>query len=452
MDSVPKLLTPSRPQLAAVCLLLLPGLCLLAGGCATGPVVAREMLADPTMRFSESRPIEPLGLSDPQADEPLPPDTVMTRLHVHADTGEQVKGTWLEYLIRAAIEIGGGFGVEAGYGLSHQDQLVQKLDGFAGPLGVVATRHGPDAALVLDDGTSIIRAGYRFRMAWNGHLHEPSIRARTSVLSRDTVVEVGYRRSMRSLTIDSEHLPAGDALDDDYSVDRLFAAIEQGFLPGWNLRLDLAMRVDSGFLQSPYRLVSLWSQHGGDTVPSGVPRTMPENHPGSRVRWGSMLRIRRMIESLAAAVELGLGYGAGSWRVEHSMLQAGWLQRLGDQFVLSAQGGAYHQTRASFYLDDYGSGPRGAYWSADASLSSYIAWWAQIGCSWTAFPERGRLLGMFKYLSVEAALRTSRAYYQWEGSGSNNGFTSYAWLASDERQPFGGGWLFGGWLGFEGGF
>ena len=36
--------------------------------------------------------------------------------------------------------------------------------------------------LVYDDGTSVLRGGYRYRMAFDGALHEPSVTARTVVL------------------------------------------------------------------------------------------------------------------------------------------------------------------------------------------------------------------------------------------------------------------------------
>ncbi|MBW1807206.1 MAG: DUF3570 domain-containing protein [Deltaproteobacteria bacterium] len=441
MDSIRKLT-------AALALLALVS---TSAGCAKGPVVAREMLADPTMRFKSGRPIAALELPSPQSDDPLPPNTVTTRIQVNADPGAAVKGTWLESTLRGSVEIIGGFGIEAGYGVEYRNQLEQKLDGFDGPLNDTCASHGPDVALVLDDGTSVLRTGYRLRMAWDGWLHEPSVRARTSVLSRDTVVEVGYRRSISAVTIPADKLPARDPVDDDYNIDRLFVAIEQGFLPGWNLRLDLAMQIEEGFLQNPYRLVSLWS-HRDNLEPQGIPRTEPENHPDSRIRWGALFRVRWLIQSINAALEFGAGYGSGSWRVEHSLAQVAYLQRIGDQFTLSLRGGAYHQTRALFYRDDYPDGPAGAYWSADRQLSSFVAWWADLGFSWSTFAERGRLIGMFKYFTLETGLRVLQANYAWEGMGSDNGFTNAASLAATERKWFGGGFTIGGFLSVEGGF
>jgi len=440
-------LDPFRKLLTACCMAVLGYL----SGCASGPIVAREVLSDPTMRFGPTRPVESLGMNAPGPDDPLPPNTVTTRMRVEADPGKQVEGTWLESSTRASVEIAGGFGVEAGYGVDYRKQIVCKLSGYAGPVDDRAVSHGPDAALVLDDGTSLLRAGYRLRMAWDGWLHEPSIGARTTVLGRDTVLLLGYRRSMRSLTIPADHLPARDAVSDDYTADQLFAACEQGFLPGWNLRLDVSARLEDGFLQSPYRLVSLFSGRSETNAP-GVPRSEPERHPRSRVRWGTMLRLRRMIQALSAAIELGAGYGSGSWRVEHQTIEAAYLQRLGDNFIVSAAGGAYHQTRAIFYRDDYPDGPQGSYWSADRELSSYIAWWARLGMSWMTFPRRGRLLAIFKYITLSAALRTLHADYGWEGADSPNGFSSYDSPASSERKTFAGGWRFGGWFAFEGGF
>lgn len=426
-------------------------------GCAAGPVVGREVLADPAMRFAPGQPVEVL---DPEArmraqtGAPMPPNTILTAFDFSKEPGGDVDGTWFSSSLRAAVEIFSGFALEAGYGLSVQNLLVQKLDGFVGPLPYERTRHGPDAALVLDDGTSVFRGGYRYRTSWDGELHEPSVSARTSVLRHDTVLEVGYRHGIATINIPAAKLPAEGAVDEDYSVDRLYAALEQGFLPGWNLRLDVVVMLEEGFLQSPFRMVSLWSQRDpatGSLV--GVPRTQPEHHPASRFRWGALFRVRRVLPALKSVFELGAGHGSGSWRVEHSLAQAAYLQRIGEQFTLQLRAGAYHQTRAAFYRDEYPSAPPGAYWSADRRLSSFVAWWAEPALLWTIIPERGRVLSMFKYLTMVLGAKVTSIDYAWEGMDQDNGFTSYPTLAARQiRSTFDGGMTFGGYLGIEGGF
>lgn len=436
---------------AAVAALLAAGLA--GAGCARGPVVAREVLADPAMHFAPADPIAAPGARTRIRPDPLPPDTVALRTRVQSEPGADVRGSWIDSSLRAAVELLAGIGLEAGYGLALESERVQKLDGFTGPLELERTRHGPDAALVFDDGTSLLRAGYRYRTAWDGVLHEPSVYARTSVLRRDTVVEVGYRRSMRTVNVPASRLPARDPVDAEAHADRFHAAIEQGLLPGWNLRLEASALVEEGMLHSPHRLVSLWAWRDPAGSPQGgVPRTEPEHHPGSRIRWGAMFRVRRALTAIAAVVELGAGYGGGTWRVAHAAAGARYIQRLGDAFLLELGGGAYHQTRASFYRDDYIEGPPGSYWSADRLLSSYLAYWGEAALRWTCLPERGRLLGMFKYLTLGAAFRYVQDDYRWEGAASLNGFTSHPDLASPARTAFAGGMHLGGWLEFEGGF
>jgi hypothetical protein len=433
------------------------GILATLAGCAAGPVVGREVLADPAMRFDPGRPIEvldPQARIRSQAEAPMPPNTILTALDFSREPGSDVDATWFSSSLRAAVAIFSGFALEAGYGLAVTHLLVQKLDGFTGPLPYERTRHGPDAALVLDDGTSVFRGGYRYRTSWDGELHEPSVSARTSVLRHDTVLEVGYRHGIATVTVPVSKLPAEGAVHEDYSADRLYAALEQGFLPGWNLRLDVAVMLEEGFLQSPFRLVSLWSQRDPATgSPVGVPRTQPEHHPGSRFRWGALFRVRRMLPALKSVFELGAGHGSGSWRVEHSLAQAAYLQRLGEQFTLQLRAGAYHQTRASFYRDEYPSAPPGSYWSADRMLSSYIAWWAEPALSWTLIPQRGRVLSLFKYLTLLLGARITSIDYAWEGMDQDNGFTCYSSLAAlQTRRSFDGGMIFGGYLGIEGGF
>jgi hypothetical protein len=426
-------------------------------GCATGPVVGREVLADPAMRFAPGQPIEvldPKARMRAQSGAPMPPNTIQTALDFSKEPGSDVDGTWFSSSLRAAVEIFSGFALEAGYGLSVRNLLVQKLDGFAGPLPYERSRHGPDAALVLDDGTSILRGGYRYRTAWDGELHEPSVSARTLVLRHDTVIEVGYRHGMATIKIPAAKLPAEGIVDENYRVDRLYAALEQGFLPGWNLRLDVGVMLEEGFLQNPFRMVSLWSQRNpetGDLV--GVPRTKPEHHPTSRFRWGTLFRVRRTLPALRSVFELGAGHGSGSWRVEHSLAQAAYLQRIGEQFTLQLRAGAYHQTRAKFYRDEYPAAPPGAYQSADRTLSSFVAWWTEPVLSWTIIPKRGRVLSMFKYLTLVLGAKVTSIDYAWEGLDQDNGFTAYPSLAARQtRRRFDGGMTFGGYLGLEGGF
>ena len=245
-------------SLAPLFLLFLP----LLAGCASERLAAREVLADPLMRFHPGRPVRAPGEPVVRDHLPLPTDTVQMQVRAEADPGEQVAATWLTSSVRTAVELAAGFGLEAGYGLELERE---RLYGFAGPLDFERLRHGPDAALVYDDGTSVLRAGYRYRTAFDGDLHEPSVAARTLILGSDTRVELGYRRTMAAIHVDAD---SEQEVDDDRSADRIHAAVEQGFLPGVNLRLEVAGLLESGYLQNPYRL---------------------EQHPDSRARWGALL-------------------------------------------------------------------------------------------------------------------------------------------------------------------
>jgi hypothetical protein len=435
-------------------------LCLLAlaasAGCASERLVAREVLADPLMRFDPVSPELAANDVSPPPARPLATDTVQMYVRTQADPGDQIQGLWLTSGLRTAVEVYSGLGLEAGYGVELNRLRLFKLDGYAGPLDFERLRHGPEAALVYDDGTSLVRVGYRFRTAFDGDLHEPSISARTLVLSSDTVVELGYRRSMNAIVVATADLPASEPIDDASSADRVHAALEQGFLPGINLRLDVVGLLERGFLQNPYRLVTLWShwpQPAGEDPGQIAPRSQPETHPDARSRWGALARARFAIPAWSAAFELGAGHGSGSWRVEHSQAQLAWLQRIGQRVALHIGGGLYHQTRASFYRDDYPDGPPGAYWSADTSLSSFVAWWTRLGIQLSLIPERGRLMGMFRYMNLELTGQLVRSDYNFEGLNSDNGVTRYAQIAAvTGREPFTGAWQFGGWFGLVAGF
>lgn len=427
------------------------GLLACLAGCAGGVRLSRESLADPLMRFDP--PPQLRGPSEPRIspDAPIAPNTVISRIVVAAEPGSDVAGTSTESSLRAAVEILSGLALEAGYGLASDRHIEYRLDGFFGPLTVERLAHGPDAAVVVDDGTSLLRLGYRFRTAWDGQTHEPSILARTLILGRDTVLEVGYTRRMQSLVVPAERLPADLPLSEDIRADRFFASLEQGFTPGINLRLDLIAGIEEGFLASPYRKVTLWSQRDPSLPAAGVPRSEPENHPGARHRLEGLLRVRKTV-GVRGVLEAGAGFGRDNWRVEHESLMLGFQLRLLERLVARLSGGAWHQTRASFYRNDYPAGPPGAYWSADRHLASYLAWWAESGVRILWLAENRRLLGLFRHFSLDIGFCFQKTHFDWEGIGSANGFSGFRGAAGPDRKSFAGGQIFVGTLGFEGGF
>ncbi len=415
-----------------------------SAGCAAERLVAREALSDPLMRFEPAPIVEPPGARSAIL-APLPADSLALELSAGGDPGDDVRAVAVASELRAAVDVVEGFGLEAGYGVAWGRERVLKLDGFAGPLDLDRLEHGPDAALLYDDGTSLLRAGYGYRTAWDGARHEPGFSASTHVLGRDTLLALGYARRIDLVEVGASRGPAGGArVDDRRDADCLQAAFEQGFLPGIALRLDLEARVEQGYLQSPFRAVSLWSHRPADpdAPPGAAPQVLPERHPGSRARFGALLRARFLLPGIGGALELGAGYGAGTWRVEHARAQLGYHQRLGDLARLSFLGGAYHQIRASFYRDDYPDGPPGAYYSADRQLAAYLAWWAQGALGLTFLAGEGRLLGMFRALHLELTLRVVRSDFGFEDPP--NGFSAYDALAGGAPRAFDAGWALAG--------
>jgi hypothetical protein len=200
--------------------------------------------------------------------------------------------------------------------------------------------------------------------------------------------------------------------------------------------------------------VSLFWIRGLQNAPDNdiIPRIEPENHPNKRVRYGGLVRARRLIPAWHAAIEIDLGHGSDTWRVEHSRIGLAYRQRLGDLVQMTFNGEIYHQTRAIFYRDDYPDGPPGAYWSADRSLCSFIAGLVGATIEITIVAERDRLLSMFRYLTLDLGVQVAFANYRINGALSQNGFTSYPDLASSTRERFQGGLTVSGSLGFEGGF
>lgn len=416
--------------------------------CAAERLVEREVLSDPLMRMTRETVLEPPG-GRPALPALLPADSLRLQIAAGGDPGQDGRAAALEAGLRAAVELAAGFGLEAGYGTAWGRERLLKLDGFAGPILQERVEHGPDAALVYDDGTSLLRVGYRYRTGWDGDRHEPGVSARSQVLGRDTMVELGYLRSGRAIEVGLADLPAaGQALSESRTADCFLAALEQGFLPGVTLRLDLEARLERGYLENPYRLVSLWSHRGLPAgSPEAAPRVLPENHPDTRARFGALLRARFLIPAWGGALELGAGYGTGTWRVEHARASLGYHQRLGDLAQLWLEGGAYHQIRASFYRDDYPDGPPGSHWTAERDLSAFLAAWGRAGLTLTFLPVEGRLLGMFRALHLGLQVQAIWADYGFEDPP--NGFSAFDALAGAERRAFRGGLGLGGGLSLE---
>jgi hypothetical protein len=312
-----------------------------------------------------------------------------------------------------------------------------KVDGFFGRQVFERRSMGPDAGLVYDDGSSILRVGYSYRKAFDGAMHAVSTSVRSNILQSDTVAEIFYRHRRQGIHLGQKDLLPVLPLDDNKIVDMFQAAIEQGFLPGINVRLEVAGLLESGHLESPYRLVTLWPHRAfqGD-MPTQTPMSRPETHPDSRVRFGSTLRARFALSSWSSVLEVSLGHGFGTWRVEHSKARLAWLQRLGDVLAYRFGVAFIHQTRASFYQDDYRHGPTGEYWSADISLSSQTAWLADLELNFTWIPQQGRYLGIFRSLRLRWGLAASFSDNSPDGLSSQTGFSVYPALAGNDGRRY----------------
>ncbi len=417
-------------------------------------MVAREVLADPIMRFKPSSPIISPGKPFDTMCKLSPNDTINLHVSAQGDGGQQIGGTWVSTDLQGSVDLTSGVGLQAGYAMKYTKERIWRFDGYNGALEFDRIQHGPTAAFVYDDGTSLLQLAYSYQTAFDGDMHIPSIRASTLVLGSDTKVEVGYERIMKKLQLDtSDSPPVLSDVNERSTSDRLFAAIEQGFLPGINIRFTLEALLDNGYLENPYSLVTLWTHWPQEQDSSHVPLAMPESLPDSRTRWGAGIAAKFAIPVFASALEIGASHGWGTWRVEHTSTHLGWEQRLGDRFLLGISAGAYHQTRAQFYRDDYQYGPPGAFWTCNRNLSSYIAWWGRLGLSMYLFPKRGRLLGMFKELTLSLSGRLLRLDYNFEGLSSQNGFTRYSLLGDlGSRESFAGGWQIGGWFSMSAGF
>ncbi|RME23703.1 MAG: DUF3570 domain-containing protein, partial [Deltaproteobacteria bacterium] len=380
-------------------------------------------------------------------------DTVEVAALAEGTTGSDARSFHSLSRARTSVAIAGQIGLEAGYLTDYKSEHLLKIDGFTGPLDVAETRHGPAAALVIGEGTNQIRAGYRYETGWSGNTHSPMLSATLSIRRTDTLAAITYRHVRREISVPAEKLPAGSPIDSRRDSDLVVTAVEQGLPAGWLARIEIGLEVQSGFLQSPFRLVTLWSDRtAGSAGSDDFGRTLPERHPDHRTRWAVIARILKGFESIAGALEFSAGAGNGNWRVERHFADAGWRQRLTDKLMLAVRAGIYHQTRAVFYLNDYtGAAPHG-YWSADPELSSYLAWLAGCDVRIDLYQDRKRLFGLFEHLHLNIGTTVLQRIFDWRGLDAAESYTGWERISGGNRVPFEQGLGISSWLIFVGGF
>ena len=175
---------------------------------------------------------------------------------------------------------------------------------------------------------------------------------------------------------------------------------------GWTqvLRRDAVARVylglqrSSGLLASPYREVWLGTL------------AAQEHHPGQRRRGALGVEFRWALPVLRGVLAAKVDGTHDDWGVHTVAGQLAWQQRLSPELRLRFRARAFRQSGAFFYSDDYGTQPRGAYFTGDRELSPMSSWLGGVQIAWHPTPA-ANWLGVLGGIRLVASVDASRATY-----------------------------------------
>ena len=148
----------------------------------------------------------------------------------------------------------------------------------------------------------------------------------------------------------------------------------------------------SGYLSDPYKLI----RKNTELLPGlFLPLTFAENRPDSREKWIGYASINHSATQLKGAVEASYRLYHDTFGITSHTLAAAWLQRLGDEVILSPSLRYYRQDAADFYRVSLDGttitpgttpNPAGPFYSADYRLAALDSWTWGVKLVWTPKP------------------------------------------------------------------
>jgi hypothetical protein len=148
----------------------------------------------------------------------------------------------------------------------------------------------------------------------------------------------------------------------------------------------------TGYLNDPYKLI----RKNTELLPGiFLPLTFGENRPDERDKWVGFASLNHSVPEWKGAVEASYRLYHDTFGITSHTIAATWLQRLGEQLILSPSVRFYEQTAADFYrvsLDNTTitpttkPNPAGPFYSADYRLASFDSWTWGVKLVWTPKP------------------------------------------------------------------
>jgi hypothetical protein len=173
--------------------------------------------------------------------------------------------------------------------------------------------------------------------------------------------------------------------------------------------LDFSYNRTKGYLNDPYRLI----QKSTQIVPGVfLPLTYPENRPDQRSNWTVFAGLNHAVPAAAGAVEANYRLYHDTFGTTAHTLELKWLQKIGQQLVLTPLVRYYQQTAANFYrvsldgtsiVPGFLPKPTGPFYSADYRLAKLRTWgygmeavwntplnWLRVDVAWEQYDMQGR--------------------------------------------------------------
>jgi hypothetical protein len=151
--------------------------------------------------------------------------------------------------------------------------------------------------------------------------------------------------------------PSGASNEGTLTSTVLGAAWIQALSPVASLTVGYELGLLSGFLQNPYRSVSLGAA------------PLPEKHPGDRARHTGYARLEYFVPATGTALHGLFRLYGDSWDIYAITPEARIYQRISDDFMIRLRYRFYTQTKAFFQKDDYSAAS--AYYTADPKMTRF---------------------------------------------------------------------------------
>ncbi|MEK6805052.1 MAG: DUF3570 domain-containing protein [Pseudomonadota bacterium] len=147
----------------------------------------------------------------------------------------------------------------------------------------------------------------------------------------------------------------------DKGVASVSAGVSQALSADSTVQLSLSYGNSEGYLSDPYKKVLVGN------------KILPDQRPGQRNQFSLSARLRQYWSRFAAALHLDGVASRDDWGVATESLEAGWYQRVWNDWLLAPSVRWYQQGEADFHRPYFSSAPDDANHSSDYRLSTFGA-------------------------------------------------------------------------------